>query len=318
MSHKIFSNGFALLLICSLFTGQVSAQKKLSNGLSIEQKQVNLGKGGKLILTYNTEELCPEEPRPKHYCRSGFIHPLYSPNGKVLTDGFPVGHTHQHGLFFAWVNTDFKGEFVDFWNQHKETGTVKHINIIDLSSGFIPSYMSANLQQVSLKHGPVMAEKWEIRVKNNNDYFVVDLTSTQTNITSDTLQIKKYHYGGFGVRGNAQWNSEDSTFNNTLEFLTSERLTKDSANHTRPQWVSMFGKVDGEYAGLAVIDHPDNFRHPQPVRVHPKMPYFSMSPMVLDSMPLAPDQVYVSKYRIITFDGKPDGELLDQLAEEYK
>ena len=54
------------------------------------------------LLTYRHAEECPEEGLPRYYCRSGFIHPLSSPSGIPLTDDFPVGHTHQHALFFAW------------------------------------------------------------------------------------------------------------------------------------------------------------------------------------------------------------------------
>ena len=316
MKIQLFNYILLGSISCLIFFYNTNLYSQKLSPFKLQQKQVNLGDRGKLILTYNIEELCPSDTLPKYYCRSGFIHPLYSPSGKVITDGFPVGHTHQHGLFFAWVNTDFRGEFVDFWNQQKETGTVKHTDLIDVSSGLIPSLMEVKLQQVSLKHGPVIEEHWSVKTKNKGDYFIIDLISTQTNITNDTLYIKKYHYGGLGIRGNAQWNNKDATFNNTLEFLTSDSLSRSDANHTRPKWTAMYGEIDGAYAGVAIIDHPDNFRHPQPVRVHPEMPYFCMAPMVLDAMPIAPQQVYQSKYRIVTFDGKPDGALFDQLTND--
>jgi len=34
--------------------------------------------------------------------RSSYIHPLYSPEGKNLTDDFPDDHLHHHGLFWTW------------------------------------------------------------------------------------------------------------------------------------------------------------------------------------------------------------------------
>ena len=46
--------------------------------------------------------------------RSGYIHPLLTPSGLCVTDDFAPDHAHQHGLFFAWVNTTFEGRQVDF------------------------------------------------------------------------------------------------------------------------------------------------------------------------------------------------------------
>ncbi len=280
--------------------------------------QIMLGTEDQPIARYHIDLQCPADSLPEYYCRNGFIHPLYSPQGKVLTDGFPVGHTHQHGIFFAWVNTHFRGDFVDFWNQQKETGTVKHQEVVETYSGPVFEGFKTKLQQVSLKHGPVIDETWEVKAYNLQDYFILDLISTHKNIKTDTLFIHKYHYGGLGIRGNAAWNSEDPSFNDTYEVLTSEGKTTAEANHTRPKWTAAFGEVDGAYAGLAVIDHPGNFRHPQPVRVHPVMPYFCQAPMVLDSIPMAPGQVYESKYRIVAFDGKPDEKRLDQLAGAFR
>ncbi|MDG2168422.1 MAG: PmoA family protein [Opitutales bacterium] len=51
------------------------------------------------VLSYQTNTVQPPEGMDKIYARSGFIHPLYSPSGKVLTDPFPIGHVHQHAVF---------------------------------------------------------------------------------------------------------------------------------------------------------------------------------------------------------------------------
>ncbi len=91
--------------------------------------------GRQPVLVYNAATVMPPEEQPEHYKRSGFIHPLYSPQGTALTDDFPAGHTHQHGMFFAWTKTTYHGEQVDFWNQHKGTGTVKHIEVLETVSG---------------------------------------------------------------------------------------------------------------------------------------------------------------------------------------
>ena len=74
------------------------------------------------ILTYHTATSPPPAGIAAHYARSGHIHPLKTPSGKIVTAEFPADHAHQHGVFFAWVQTQFAGHEVDFWNQGKRIG----------------------------------------------------------------------------------------------------------------------------------------------------------------------------------------------------
>lgn len=285
---------------------------------SEDENELQLKAGDQAILTYNIATDCPPEGLPAYYCRSGYIHPLHSPSGAVVTDGFPVGHTHQHGLFFAWVNTTFRGDFTDFWNQQNETGTGAHRELTSTVSGPVFAGFTSNLQQISLKQGPVLDEEWNVSTYDLGKYYVLDVVSTQTNITNDTLHINEYHYGGFGIRGSRLWNEVDSlNFKSEAQFLTSEGKTRAEANHSRPRWTAMYGETEQGIAGVAILDHPDNFRHPQPVRVHPTMPYFCLAPMVEGAFFIAPDETYVSKYRVVTFDGKPDAKALNELWADY-
>ena len=41
---------------------------------------------------------------------------------------------------------------------------------------------------------------------------------------------------------------------------------------------AMYVAVDGALAGLAALVHPENFRAPQPVRVHPNEPFVCIAP----------------------------------------
>lgn len=271
------------------------------------------------ILTYNTATLSPPEDLPDYYKRSGFIHPFFSPGGKVLTDGFPVGHTHQHGIFFAWVNTTYRGDFTDFWNQQNETGTVAFRELQAQGSGPVYAHFQAKHEALSLEHGPVLDETWEVKTYAIPGYNIIDLTIYQKVTDSDTLFINKYHYGGMGVRMAAELNEVDSTrYTGPMQVITSEGIAnRDSANHSRPNWTAAYGQVNGSTGGIALFDHPANFRFPQPVRVHPSMPYFVLAPMVEDAFELVPGEEYVFRYRILSFDGEPNTEQLDAMWQAY-
>ncbi|MEM1356798.1 MAG: PmoA family protein [Bacteroidota bacterium] len=269
--------------------------------------------GDQAVLTY---WLRPQRPDtlPEHYTRSGFIHPVHSPAGQVVTDGFPAGYAHQHGIFSAWTNTTFRDSFVDFWNQHKGLGTVEHVELLEKQDqdGFVG--FKTRLEQRSLAHGVVLSEEWTVRVHARNDVFVWDLRSEQTNVSEDTLFLNKHIYGGFGFRGSKQWNPTDSlVFKGPAQFLTSQGFGVDSANHTRPEWTAIYGDQLLGKAGFAVLPHPENFRWPQPVRVHPTLPYFSVSPVVEEGFVIAPGETYLSRFRVVVFDGEPDAEVLEEV-----
>jgi hypothetical protein len=97
------------------------------------------------------------------------------------------------------------------------------------------------------------------------------------------------------------------------DFLTSEGLARDSANHTRPEWTAIYGDLPGGKAGMAVIPHPDNFRWPVAVRVHPDLPYFSVSPVTEEGFFIEPGETYVSGYRVVVFDGEVPDSFLNEL-----
>ncbi|MBC6995645.1 PmoA family protein [Neolewinella lacunae] len=306
-----------ILLLASCGRAPETATSEASN-LRLEQQRdyLRIYHGDRPVLNY---WLTPQLPAglPGHYTRSGFLHPVWSPAGAVVTDDFPVGHEHQHGIFTAWTHTTFRDSFVDFWNTQKELATVVHQSVEDLldTAGYVG--FTAALVHRSHAFGVILEEDLTVRVHDRSDVFVWDIRSVQRNVTADTLFLNKHLYGGFGARGSRYWNAADSAFyTDPAEFLTSTGATRDSANHTRPEWTAMYGPLPDGPAGLVVIPHPENFRWPVAVRVHPEMPYFSVSPVVEEGFALAPGQTYESRYRVLVFDGAPQPAQIDALRWE--
>lgn len=310
----------ALVLIC--VSCKEGAQKEnhesKRNTLLVQDssEHIIISQNGKPILRYQKSIATPPYETKDYYKRSGFIHPVYAPGGTVITDDFPVGHAHQHSFFHAWTNTTLEGEKVDFWNQHNKLGDVKHKEVLDLFSTDSTAGFKVTLEHISFKHGPVLKENWTVTALERATYNLWEIDLTQKNIYTDTLFINDYHYGGLGFRGSKHWNEEDSTvFQSHMLTITSEGLERDSANHSRPTWACAYGKIDNQSVGFAILDHPDNFRYPQPIRVHPEMPYFCKAPMVGQAFFIAPGEQYHAKYRILTFDGEPD---IKSISREQK
>jgi hypothetical protein len=272
----------------------------------------------KPVFFYHTAIAEPPADSPAYYRRSGFIHPLYSPAGKIMTDDFPSNHAHQHGVFHAWTNNTFKKEHLDFWNQHQGTGTVRHREILSHSKGPVFSELRTKQEYISLKYGVVLEEEWTIRVYPFADYFIFDLHITQTNITHDTLFMNRYIYGGMAFRGSREWDPFNKKYyRNSWNILTSEGMKDSSANHTPARWVTAFGNINGIMSSATVFNHSSDIRYPQKIRVHPNMPYWVYAPVVDGELLIAPGGKYEAAYRYFISSTLPDNLSLERIHEIY-
>ncbi len=295
------------------------ANAKTSNNILVEKKDKGLlvKVAGKDVLFYNTAFMPPPDTLPSFYARSGFIHPLFSPSGKILTDDFPVGHAHQHGIMTAWVNAEFRRKPIDFWNQQLQTGSAKHVSVEAIETGAVTTTIKLRLEQYSLLYGTILSERWTITIYPFSTYYLFDLRSEQKNITTDTLYLKKYHYGSIAFRGSKQWNDADSIhYKSKWKILTDSGANLSNADGRRATYVSASGLIDGATAGVAVFGFPDNYNYPQPVRVHPQMPYWGFAPAASGSFTINPGAVYTSRYRYCVYDGQPDTALLKAINDD--
>lgn len=72
---------------------------------------VTITDGGKSVLFYRTAPADPREPG-----RLNYVHPLYAPDGAVLTQDRPADHLHQRGVFWSWHQVIVDGKAVaDGW-----------------------------------------------------------------------------------------------------------------------------------------------------------------------------------------------------------
>jgi hypothetical protein len=282
---------------------------------------VRFGAYGSPYLDYwmNPEPL-PNEKVDKAYLRSGHIHPLFSPSGRLVSSSYPLQHLHHHGIWTPWTKTRFQGREPDFWNMGKKTGTVEFEKLERAWSGPVHGGFVSRHRHVDLSApSPVVAlnETWVVTLYQvpgaAQPVRVFDLESTMVCATNDPLILPQYHYGGMGYRGNELWYGKDKAF-----FLTSEGETdRVKANHQRMRWCHVGGEVDGQRTGVAVLGHPANFRAPQPVRVHPSEPYVSFVAQQLGEFAIQPGQPYVARFRFVAIDGAPDAALLEAYWQGY-
>ncbi len=277
---------------------------------------LELRHGEQPILRYHKSIVQPPEGVSPLYARSGHLHPVWTPAGRVVTSEFPADHLHQHGVFSAWVKTTFEGRSVDFWNQKGGTGTVEHVRVLDRVPRGENAGFTVELRHLDLSAPggpkPVLREIWQVTATAQQGAFLFDIESRQTCIADSPLLIHEYHYGGMAFRGADAWLNTSDTASG-FRFETSEGLDRIDGNHTRPRWVAARGPIDGSPCTLAIAGKPGNFRHPQPVRLHPSKPYFVFSSCVLGEFQLNPGVEHVNSYRYVVADGTLSPEQIDSL-----
>lgn len=299
------------------------AKLKIAPGIEVKQDPARLHftlRGAPMFDYQMDKEATPRPNIPDVHKRAGYLHPIYTPAGKIVSDDYPPQHIHHHGIWAPWTKTTFQGREVDFWNTGSKKGTVEFVALDHTWSGPVHGGFVARHRFMDLSAPtPIAAlnETWQVTAYALPDASgrVFDLMLEQTCATSDPLLLPKYHYGGLGYRGLGEWLGPDKA-----NFLTSEGETdRVKADEQKMRWVHISGQLPGGggVAGVAVLGHPGNFRAPQPVRVHPKEPYVSFTPSWEGDWAIEPGKPYVARYRFVVADGPPDRARLDAFWNGY-
>ena len=312
-----------LLLACALCA---SLQPVFGGDLELTETAdtIRISQRDQTVLEYVKTARPVPEGIEKHFSRSGYIHPIYTPTGQELTGDYPEDHAHQHALYFAWVKSKFDGKNAYFWNQAKDLGKIEFREVQKLNrekQNVSFSVKHAFMVKQGDKWIDAIHEVWTVTVhKTPEDHFLFDIVSVQNCVSEKPLSLSEYHYGGMAIRGNYQWlkEKEDHSIKpGDLQFLTSEGHDRWKGNHTRPNWVALSGKIDGQDISATVFCSPKNFRAPQPVRLHPNKPYFCFSPMVEGPFEISPGNEYVSRYRYLVTSKAIDVNVIEKYWDEY-
>ncbi len=311
----------------------VKGSKTAGSSVSANQnnKVLWIEKDGTKVLSYN-HALVPPPPievmgekykqtRDLYY-RSGFIHPLWSPTGSVLTNIHPQDHYHHVGIWMPWTKTKFEGKDVDFWNLGSGQGTVRFKRFLTTTNGPVYGGFQAEHDHVALQTDEgekiVLKEVWDVRVYNvggpDKGYWLWDFVSAQRCVADSSLLLEKYRYGGFGYRAAAEWKGEKAA------YLTSQGRGRKDGHATRARWCDTAGVSDGQWKGVTHFSHPDNFRHPEPMRIWPEFEqevFFNWAPVQLDDFELKPGKDHIYRYRLYVHEGKVDVENTERLWNDY-
>ncbi len=287
------------------------------------------------LLRYVYKKTYPPAGIDTAYGRSGFIHPLWTPHGQELTRIQPKDHYHHYGIWNPWTHVLFEGDTVDFWNIGGKKATVRFAKLISKTEGSAYSEFKALHEHVVFKKARLndavgqgggekiaLNEIQTVRVykpADSKDYYIMDFTSEMSCASQSPFHIVAYRYGGFGWRATEYWNKDNS------EMLTSEGKTRDSTDGSKARWCIVYGALPGnEEGGAVMLSHPENYNHPEPLRIWDKKAnggrgdvFANFAPTKDKDWILEPGKTYTLRYRLVVFNGKVDAGKAESAWEYF-
>jgi hypothetical protein len=166
--------------------------------------------GGKPILRYNYQMVVePEEikklvsPANRRYAvdRCDYIHPLYGPQGEVLTEDWPKDHPHHRGIYWAWPEVDWQGKRGDLHALQevfaRPTGKIRALE------GPQSAQIEAENQWCWNGATPIVREEVTLRAWRQTEAGRrIDLEFRFTAIDAEVQVARRdrLHYGGLNLR----------------------------------------------------------------------------------------------------------------------
>ncbi len=277
-----------------------------------QHRDLHITANKKPVLSYRFATTYPPEGIDPLYKRSGYIHPLWSPAGEVLSRIQPPDHYHHYGIWGPWTLTRINDREVDFWNLAKGEGTVRFKAFLTETEGEVFSGFKALQQHIDFGAAGAdqvaINELLDVRTWNTGDsIWMIDYTTSLNSPLPTGILLDAYRYGGgIGFRATEKWHKDNCT------VLTSEGKTRIDADGSNARWCIVEGESNtaAGRSGILFLSHPSNRMHPEPMRVWPLDAnggrgdmYFEFVPIRHQSWKLESRQDYTLKYRMILFDG---------------
>lgn len=221
--------------------------------LTEEDDRIQVKVGGEFFTCYHFGDTVP---RP-------FLYPMIGPYGAGVTRPYPIetvegdhtDHPHHRSVWVAWG--DVNGS--DNWSEGENSGTVEQREMLSYGGGAVYGWVETANDWVSAEGAKLMEDRTLYRFYNlpGGIRFVeldVEFTASEGDVRfGDTKE------GGIcSVRVAAPMEVDrggciQNSFGGVNEPETWGK---------RAQWCDYNGVMEGHRVGVAILDHPKNYRHP--------------------------------------------------------
>jgi hypothetical protein len=267
-----------------------------------------------------------------------YFHPVRAASGTIVTRRYPMesvdgelrNEKHQRGLWFS--HGDVNG--LDFWdNEASYTTPNRGFIVLDritgLTSGDKTGSIEARFKWVDPKQNALIEETRKMVFYSDPALRTIDFDITLRAIEKVTFNDTKE--GTFGMR--LAPGLEAPTRNAPALPKRTGRMVNSNGQEgeancwgKRANWVDMFGEVDGEKLGIAILDNAANPGHPTYWHVRGYglfaanifgVSAFEHNPALNGSRTLEPGQTLNFRYRVVVHPGDYQTAKIAALYDTY-
>lgn len=196
-----------------------------------------------------------DAPKPYYY-------PLIGPTGKAVTRHFPMrtdvpgertDHPHHRSMWFTFG--DVNG--VDFWSEGAKAGKTVHRSFEVVEGGHVFGRIVARCDWVTPDGKRILEDTRELIVYCVSGMRLLDFNA-ELRATDMDVRFGDTKEGMFGLRVASSIQVDGGSG----RIVNSRGDENANAWGKRAEWCDYSGAVNGDRVGIAIFDHPQNFRHP--------------------------------------------------------
>lgn len=202
----------------------------------------------------------------RYVFRSGnkpIVYPLTGPSGQSMTRGFPMqdapeggskDHVHQRSL---WL-THGEVNGIDFWAEGAKSGVIEHQSVDEAAIENAVATLRTTAHWLGADGKPLLVERRTTRIDLSGPSRIIDFKADLEAVGGD-VNFGDTKEGSFGIRVPDSM-AVTSKLGGTI---INDKGQQNEAAWAQPaRWVDYSGPVDGETAGISVLEHPSSFGHP--------------------------------------------------------
>jgi hypothetical protein len=256
-----------------------------------------------------------------------YFHPLRTVDGRLLTWDRPPDHIWHHGLWFSWKYINK----VNYWEVDAKTGhpagRTSWSNVRVTPEKSLEARIDVDLDYRPVgATSPVLVERRTIEVSppDAEGVYAIDWTCAFKAVAAALLDRTPLpgQPGGAVSGGYAGLSLRLGEGLSERQVMTSEgpvTTWTDDRYRGRHIGLDYSGLVNGEPAGIAVVDHPANPRSPSPWYVINSRGFSWFTPALLcyEPLALAAGDTMVLRYRVLVHPGRWDAERLKTEAARF-
>lgn len=257
-------------------------------------RSLELTEKGKPVFVYNYG-LMRKEGAPADRARCCYLHPVYAPDGTVVTDDFPRDHYHHRGISWMWPIVRIDGAQYDLW-------TLKGIQ--DRFVRWTAREEGARAALLGVENGWYVGERkvlaegveivaWPAKDGRRDLDLTLRFEALDRSIELRGEPTEKKGYGGLSFR----FAPRQQTV-----LRTEAGPEKEDSNMAPHPWAELEGLFEGRRAGARVTIDPSHPGYPNGWCLR-DYGFLGVNYPGLDSCTLAPGRPLTLKYRVTVYAG---------------